>query len=192
MAIAQQDAASSLAAIERTQQRTSDALFYGTASTILLIWGVLTGIGYVTGQILGPVHALQAVWIAVEVAGVLGTMLVLMRDRRHLTLRQRLVQARFGGAMVVLILYGLVIVALLGPLSGRQISAFWPLLIMMAYVLAGFWVGRFFIIVGLAVSLLTIIGYRVAGDWYGLWMAAACGGGLILGGVWLRRLGARL
>jgi hypothetical protein len=59
---------------------------------------------------------------------------------------------------------------------------------MFCYVLAGLWLGSFFIAVGVSVTALTVIGYVWTGAWYPLWLAATVGGGLIVSGVWLRRL----
>jgi len=40
---------------------------------------------------------------------------------------------------------------------------------------------------GMAVSALTLIGYFFVGDAFDLWMAFVNGGGLVLGGLWMRR-----
>jgi hypothetical protein len=86
----------------------------------------------------------------------------------------------------------LLVVVILGPFKGRQLDAFWPLLFTLGYVLAGIWVGRFFIFCGLVIALLTVTGFWWAGPWFQLWMAVVNGGALILGGLWLRRQGAAL
>jgi hypothetical protein len=39
----------------------------------------------------------------------------------------------------------------------------------------------------MAVSALTLIGYFFVGDAFDLWMAFVNGGGLVLGGLWMRR-----
>ena len=41
--------------------------------------------------------------------------------------------------------------------------------------------------IGAAVIALTLIGYLWAGPWFELWMAFVNGGGLLLGGLWMRR-----
>ena len=53
----------------------------------------------------------------------------------------------------------------------------------------GLWFGRAFVAIGLGIIALTLIGYFfVAGGAFLLWMAAVNGGGLILGGLWMRRI----
>jgi hypothetical protein len=67
-------------------------------------------------------------------------------------------------------------------------ATFWPVYTMLFYVLAGLWFGRAFVAIGLGITVLTLIGYFfVVGDTFMLWMAVANGGGLIMGGLWMRR-----
>ena len=40
---------------------------------------------------------------------------------------------------------------------------------------------------GFSISALALAGYFWAGDWFELWMAFVDGGGLMLGGLWMRR-----
>jgi hypothetical protein len=59
---------------------------------------------------------------------------------------------------------------------------------MMIYTIVGLWVGAAFVAIGLSVTVLTLIGYFfVDGAAFLLWMAVVNGGGLILGGLWMRR-----
>jgi hypothetical protein len=58
----------------------------------------------------------------------------------------------------------------------------------MVYTIIGLWVGPAFVAIGLGIIALTLIGYFfVDGAAFLLWMAAVNGGGLILGGLWMRR-----
>jgi hypothetical protein len=54
-------------------------------------------------------------------------------------------------------------------------------------ILAGLWLGRFFLVLGLVGIALMVIGYFQPEPWFRLWMAAVQSGTLILGGVWLAR-----
>jgi len=53
--------------------------------------------------------------------------------------------------------------------------------------MAGLWFGTIFIAIGLAVTALTLVGYFFIGEAFPLWMAFVNGGGLILGGLWMRQ-----
>jgi hypothetical protein len=58
---------------------------------------------------------------------------------------------------------------------------------MLFYTIAGLWVGYAFVAIGVGITVLTLIGYFYIGEAFPLWMALVNGGGLILGGLWMRR-----
>jgi hypothetical protein len=66
-------------------------------------------------------------------------------------------------------------------------GTFWPMYFMLVYSIAGLWVGQAFVAIGLGIIVLTLTGYFLAGDGFDLWMAFVNGGGLMLGGLWMRR-----
>jgi hypothetical protein len=187
MTLDRDSAASSLAAIEQAERRTSQAIFYGLASAFLILWGVVTALGYVATQ----AYPRQAAWTwpVLTAIGYAVTLALVSRRRSILTPAQRLLGWRLILAQVALIGFGVLVAVVLGPFNGRQLDAFWPLVFMLGYVLAGIWVGRFFILCGVAVALLTLAGFWWSGTWFPLWMAVVDGGSLILGGLWLRRQG---
>jgi hypothetical protein len=60
---------------------------------------------------------------------------------------------------------------------------------MLLYAIAGLWLGYAFVLIGVGISILTLIGYfYVGGEAFSLWMAFVNGGGLLLGGLWMRRI----
>ena len=58
---------------------------------------------------------------------------------------------------------------------------------LLLYIIAGLWFGHAFVVIGLCISALALVGYFLVGDWFDLWMAFVDGGGLMLGGWWMRR-----
>ena len=58
---------------------------------------------------------------------------------------------------------------------------------MLLYIIAGLWFGHAFVAIGLFITALALAGYFWAGAWFELWMAFVDGGGLMLGGLWMRR-----
>ena len=58
---------------------------------------------------------------------------------------------------------------------------------MLFYALAGIWFGIAFVAIGLGITALTLIGFFYIGEVFPLWMAFVNGGGLIVGGLWMRR-----
>lgn len=184
MPIDPQQAARALDDIAGVERRTRQALVYGRAGGILMAWGVLVIAGYLSEH-LWPSRA-AAIWIAVNAGGLAGTAAFSLIGPRAAADR---VGRRLIWGLLVLMAYGLIWSLAIGGFGPRQLAAFWPTVFMCGYVLAGIWLGRGFIVLGVAVTLLTLIGYQWFGPWLALWLAVVNGGGLLLGGVWLRRLG---
>jgi hypothetical protein len=79
-------------------------------------------------------------------------------------------------------------IAVMAPVSGRQVDAFIPLVVAAGYGLTGIWLGLRFVAAGAAVAALTLGGFFLLPAHFDLWMAAVGGGGLILAGVWFRTI----
>ena len=185
MTIDPQQAAAALGEIAGAECRTREVLIYARSSTILIMWGVIVALGYV-GEHFWPTRG-ALIWIAANGLGFLGTGVLATAARRADGIR--LWDRRFAWAMLVLVVFGFIWSLVIGQMSPRQCDAFWPTLFMFGYVLAGIWLGRFFIWCGVAVTALTLVGYFWTGPWFQLWMAAIEGAALIGGGLWLRRFG---
>jgi hypothetical protein len=182
MTIDPREAATSLSDIASIERRTRETLIYARSSASLILWGLLVGAAYVA-SFLEPALRYRH-WIAVAVLGFTGSFLIHYRHRaRDSHLGELLLYTE-----LVLFGFGFAFLLLFWPVTPRQIAAFWPLLFMLGYVIGGIWLGRFFIYCGLGVSALTLAGYFWAGPWFLPWMAVVNGGGLIAGGLWLRRL----
>lgn len=187
MQVDRASARSALADVAEVEARTTQASIYGASSTILMLWGVVVALAYLTNHFLSAM--IGATWLCAWAAGFAGTTLVSWRWRR--SSKSPGTAMRLVWAQIVLLLFGFLFLWLLPPSSPRQVSAFFPLIFMMGYVVAGLWLGRFFILCGILVSALTVIGYLYSGSWLPLWMAFANGGALIAGGLYLRRVGLR-
>jgi hypothetical protein len=182
MTIDRSDASASLADIATVQRRTREAWFYAGSSTLLMVWGGLVAAGYLVTHFDPP--AARPVWIAILVAGLATSFAIrIWRSRAE----QRPWDGRIHYALLAIVAFGIYWSVLIDPVRGREMAAFWPTLFMLGYVLAGFWLGRFFIVCGLVVTALTVAGYFWLGPWFYLWMALVSGGGLMAGGLWLRK-----
>ncbi|HXY98347.1 MAG TPA: hypothetical protein VEI03_00010 [Stellaceae bacterium] len=180
------EAASALRDIARTEQRTREALYYAGGSSILMLWGIAWAVGYVITY-LSPPNANLA-WTVINILGVAATLLIGYRGPRALSAHW---DRRASSTFILLVAFGAFTQWLLGDAHWREISLFWATLGMGGYIVAGLWIGRFYILCGSVVIALSLAGYFWSGPWFPLWMAALGGGSLILGGLWLRRVGAR-
>ena len=71
--------------------------------------------------------------------------------------------------------------------ASKQMWAYGVSLAMFVYVLMGMWLGRLYVITGIAVTVLTVAGLLFLNDWYWLWCGVTGGGTLIAAGLILRR-----
>lgn len=187
MSIAHEQAALSLSEISEAERRTRQALDYGHASAFLILWGLVTGAAFALTQFL-PGRA-NAIWLGADAIGVLASVAVARWPGRQRLRARR--DPRLLAALAVLFCYGIAWSFLFAGVDLRRMAVFWATLMMFGYVVAGLWRGQVLSLCGLAISAFAFAGYFLAGAWFPLWMAATYGGGLIAGGLWLRRVGAR-
>ncbi len=176
-------AAEALSDVDEIVRHVRQSQIYDTASRLMILWGGLVFAGNLVTY-LAPRYAGYA-WIVVYVAGIAGTAAVSVFNRSRSGLRG--FGLRILAAYLMFFAFGFFCVDVLGHFTPRQLGTFWPIYFMLMYCMAGLWFGYAFIAIGLAVTALTLVGYYFIGAAFPLWMAFVNGGGLILGGLWMRR-----
>ena len=176
------EASEALADINEMTRRVRQSRIYNLASLMLIMWGTLVFAGYL-GAFLAPRHA-GYFWAALNAAGVAGSFAISASGYRKTGIRT--FDFRMLIAFVLFFAFFLC-TSVLGHFTPRQMGTFWPIYFMLLYVIAGLWFGHAFVAIGLSISALALAGYFWAGDWFDLWMAFVDGGGLMLGGLWMRR-----
>lgn len=177
------EASAALDDIEDFGRRVRRSLTYRRAGAMLMLWGAATFAGYLAAFV-APAAA-RWVWPVVFVVAFAGSVIVGAASARREGVRT--FDARMTAAFAVFIGFGCIFSLGLGVFTPRQLGAFWTTYFMLPYMIAGLWFGPGFIVIGAAVTVLTLIGYALSGDWFNLWMAFVNGGGLVLGGLWMRR-----
>jgi hypothetical protein len=177
------EAIAAIGEIEAVTQRVRQSKFYRVSSMTLVLWGVLIALGNVI-TFVAPVWARLA-WAGVYVVGITGTIAAAGWENSRASTRT--FDVRMLAASVLFFAFGLLWTAGLVQLPPRLLNVFWPTYFMLAYAIAGLWFGIAFFVIGVAIAMLTLIGYFWAGPWFDLWMAVVNGGGLVLGGLWMRR-----
>jgi len=186
MTIDPNEAATSLQNIATIERRTREALFYAGSSAILVMWGVLVAGGY--GLIELYPRSAMIIWLTVTATGCAATALIIAM-RRHAR-PQETRDWRLIWALAALAAFGAAWSYLLGPVVPRPLMySFQPTLFLLGIILAGLWLGRFFVVLGLVGIALIVIGHLQSEPWLRLWMAAVQSGTLIVGGIWLGRSG---
>jgi hypothetical protein len=178
-----QQASEALSDIGEIVRRVRQSQIYHLGSLIMILWGALVFVANIATY-LAPRYG-GYIWIAVNVVGVACTLAIIASGYSGTGVR------RFDFRMLVAYLlffaFGHFCSTLLGHYTPRQQGAFWTIYFMLFYSMAGLWFGYAFIAIGLGISALTLIGYFYIGEAFPLWMALVNGGGLILGGLWMRR-----
>jgi hypothetical protein len=183
MTIDRRQAAVALADIDDIVRRVRQSRTYQLASLMLMLWGPLTALGYVVSWA-WPRYAGYG-WVLIDLIGVAGSYAI--RSRGRASDGAHRFDGRIFAALVLFFGFGLLWSVGIAHFTPRQLGAFWPIYFMLVYSVAGLWLGQAFVAIGLGITALTLAGYYFAGSWFKLWMAVVNGGGLLLGGFWMRR-----
>jgi hypothetical protein len=142
----------------------------------------------------------NAIWVAIVTIGFIAGYLIAFRaeirramqagEAINLAPRRAAAWLRwtFSAIATIAAVFFAASLAVMSPVSPRQIGAFIPLIVAAGYALLGLWRGVRFIAVGAVLAGLTLGGFFLLPAYFGLWMAAVGGGALVLGGLWLRRV----
>lgn len=195
MSISPQDAAAALQDIAATESRSRELQGYRIGAPILMIWGVTCFLGYVaTGisVVYGPV------WIALSFVAMVVTIILSRRGYQNAPAAS-VHGRRISWTWATMMMFYFATLAVMRPHELDQLSAFPALLVAATYMVMGIWAWKRYAILGIAIFALTLIGlYGLR--WYGeiasplphgyfsFWMAAVMGLGLVLGGLWLRKV----
>jgi hypothetical protein len=174
-------ATEALTDIDSIVRRVRQSRIYNFSSVMLIMWGTLVFAGYVASYIWPGMNGVQ--WIVLDTIGLAASLAIGASTRQRAGVNT--FSARFLAASVLFVVFGCILSV--GHLRARQMDAFWPIYFMMVYTIVGLWFGYAFVAIGVGITALTLIGYFFAGDWFHLWMAVVDGGGLVLGGLWMRR-----
>jgi hypothetical protein len=183
VSIESREAAAALDDITQIARRVRQSTTYRLSSLLIIMWGVLVFAGNLATY-LSPGNA-GYTWLAVYVAGIAGSFAVSAVG--HARTGIHAFDLRWLAATLLFFAFGFFCTLGLAQFTPRQIATFWPIYFMLAYTLVGLWVGLAFVAIGLGITALTLIGYFCIGEAFPLWMAFVNGGGLILGGLWMRR-----
>jgi hypothetical protein len=178
------EAASALSDIEQIVHRVRRSRIYDLASQIMIMWGVLVFAANLATWA-WPRYG-GYIWISINVLGIVGSAVISTFGYRRTGVHA--FDLRMLAAFLLFFAFGVFCSSVLGDFTPRQMGAFWPIYFMLFYTLAGLWVGWAFAAIGLGITALTLIGYFfVVGAAFLPWMAFVNGGGLIVGGLWMRR-----
>src|SRR5262249_10698450 len=140
------------------------SLTYRVASSALIWWGGLVAAGNIASQ-LAPRSA-GLTWIVLNVVGLVRTAVLVLNANAAAGTPG---DPRPFLALALLYGFGILWAHLIGKFGGRELCAFWPTLFMFGYCLAGLWLGRAFVALGLAITALTVAGYLLIDGWFNIY-----------------------
>ncbi len=180
MSLTPNEAADALRDIEQTGRRSSTAYGYQMAAPHFILWGVIWVVGYGVSAIK---MEWSIVWPALSLLGTIGSFWLGWRSKPA----GQKFDGRYLATFVAVFAFIACLFAVMPPRKPEQIGAFFPILVALYYSLIGIWTrGVRILALGIAVAVLTIGGYFFLPAHFLLLMAGVGGGGLILGGFWLR------
>ena len=183
MSLSPAEAQSALKDIEKTENRTAASQHARASAPYLIMWGIIWAIGY-TFTALAP--QLSWIWAALIAGGIIGSMILSWRQSRAMA-QGREFGWRYFASFGALGAFLFVLLSIVQPLDYNQVSAVFPLVIGIFYCFIGIWTkGWRMLPLGLALLGLTALGYFAFHPYFIYWMAGVGGGGLIVGGLWLR------
>jgi hypothetical protein len=187
--ISQAEAAGALRDIEASEARALEARGYAHASPQLILWGIAWIVGYtLTGLV--PVHSWGWVWLSVDLAGLVGSAILARCVPPAGSSSAALASRFFWPSFLVMLAAGAFLGAvfyIFGPASTDAYLIFPALLLGLIYVVIGAWRMHRTAWIGAAIFLLSFLGFLFLKPFLSFWIAAVGGGGLVLGGLWLRK-----
>jgi hypothetical protein len=178
-----QQASAALNDINDVVRRVRQSRIYQISSIIITMWGVLLFAAYIANYT-WPRQG-YTIWTVANLLGLaITTAIGFVSNRRSGT---RAFPIRSLVSFLLIGVFGVFCSVVLGHFGPRQTIVFWVLYGMLFYAIAGLWFGYAFIVIAVCTTTLTLIGYYYIGPAFLLWMAVVHGGGLVLGGLWMRR-----
>jgi hypothetical protein len=187
--ISKPEAASALRDIELVHRRTTRGGAYAKASPHLLIAGCVWATGYGACAVL-PTERWGTVWIPLALAGVLGSYIVAYASHRAdpgNPAAPAASAARILWMMATTMSFIVTTFLLFQPTDPVSFLVFPALVMAFVYVLLGSLGLPRFRWLGAGMFAMLIIGLSLQREAIAIWVAAVGGGGLILGGLWLRK-----
>ena len=189
MNISKEDAQASLLTIRDVRIQTQRAAVSVYANPMLILWGILWIIAFTASHFYGQYG--QYIFTAMSVVGCAVTAIIFYQLFHSKSPFRDDPSERIGWRIAVLwiLLYVYVIIwlFLLSPFNGMQCNAFINTTVMFACVVMGLWFrSSFMVVLGLAMTGITLVGFYLMTSYYCLWMAVMGGGGLFGTGMYIR------
>ena len=186
MSISQKQAADALSDVARVEQRAAILRGYEHGAPHFILWGVVTAVGYVLSD-WAPTRAPLA-WMVVSLLGQIGSIQIARSAVASGAVHGANRAAAYAACGATVVAFTAATYFVMGAHATAQFGAFPPLLMATGCTLVGIWRGARWAVAGICLGVGTLAGFILFPAHFMLWMAAICGGTLVLTGLWLRRV----
>ena len=185
MPLSPNEATDTLRDIEQASRRSASAFGYSMASPHLILWGAIWFVGY-GASYLAPRYGFY--WPVLVIIGFAGSSYIGHRMSAGAA-RRGGYDWRFASSFALIFAFIWALFSIMPPTNAMQGDAFTPLFVGLIYSGIGLWTRAWRMLwLGIAVGGLTVIGYFYFLPYFLAWLAVLGGGGLILGGLWMRKV----
>lgn len=182
--VSKSEAQSALSEIDSVTRRGMALKGYRHAGPILMVWGVIWGMGYLGMAYLAPT-SWGWMWLALDVIGVAATLLQSPRGEAAGAVPGQVWRTALG--MAACVAFVLAIVAVFPKTELLPYIALPGLFVGFIYAVMGVIAAApRYALIGVVTFAATLAGYYLWPAYLAQWLALVGGGGLVLGGLWLR------
>ncbi len=171
-----------LKVIRSIMSQTRHVVYRGGGGWIFLLWGCIWVVGFCAAQFLPP-EVSGYFWGGIDTLGIVGTILIFWRHRRHLSTPFE----RRVGLSWLAVLGHITLLWFLLALDVRQGTLLMMLTMALAYILLGLFTTTSVAVTGLVVAAGTTAAYLLLPSFFFLTTGLFGGGALILLGLWTLR-----
>ena len=191
MKIDRNEAAVSLAAIDAAGERSIQLQRYRRFAPYLILWGAIWLLANSSSD-LAPAQSGNA-WLSLTLLGAMASFWLGWRQRKTTVediASRRCPDHGWRWVLCFLVIVGFQVaaIAVLPPADRRQQDTFFSMFWTFLYMAIGALTGWRLFTIGLAATLLILLGYYGVHSHYFLYMGCVSGGALMAGGLWLRQL----
>jgi hypothetical protein len=190
MVLTSQQASETLGEVAAAQRKASVLQGYAKSAPHFTLWGLIWVAGYAGTELL-PAQA-GLLWLTLDVIGIAGSFMMV---RANAAASERSAAYSRPAQSASFLICVLAFVAFMGaayyimrPHTNAQFGAFPPLVMALLYTVVGSRAGTRWVAIGVAIGVLTVVGYALLREHFMLWMAFVGGGALLLTGFWMRRV----
>lgn len=184
MPLSSEEAAHTLSQVARAEQRSARVYIYRRSSSHLFIWAAAWVAGY-AGTYLSPADA-NRIWLVVVLLGMAGSFVMGVRTTPKSELSRATGWRMLAAVTITQSFLASVMLVIHG--QGWEMGVLVPLLVGALYAGIGVWAGLRYAACGVALMVLTLVGFFYLPQYFCLWMAVVGGGVLLLTGIWFRRV----